>query len=906
MDGYVTIGTVLDTKEFDKELSKLEKSTNKQEDKLNIKGKAELETSQAQKKLNDLENKVNKTGQAISVKLSKSFMVGMSGLNAVATKITDMFAKSLSGAISRVDTINNFANVMGNLGVNTQDAQESIDYMAEKLTGLPTTLDDAVSSVQRFTSANNNVKASTEMFLALNNALLAGGAPIQQQAAALEQLSQAYAKGKPDMMEWRTALSAMPAQLKQVAIAMGYVSADQLGEALRNGEVSMNDFMTTLVKMNREGINGFASLEEQARTGTGGIATTLTNLKTAFVKAMAEILQTIGQANIASFFQTIINIIKAVVPYLAYFTKIFISAINIVANAIGSIVNFIDGLFGKKTSKKVNQLSGDISGVSSSVSNLADNTSGVGSSMDKTTGSAKKLNKELKQLSKFDEMNILQKNEDTSSKGSGGGASGGSLGDLGNFGDISKNVSNAINPIVDAFNKLGASAEIFTAALLGIGAAFAAWKISQVLTKLGLLDKALGVTSLVSIGLFVAGTYLLIKSVADLILNWDKLTKKQKLMKVSLAALGGAFITLGVMVKKGFSVASLATGGFLTIVTTLIAVVGTLIYKWSQEEKSISSVKDATNRLKEAKDRLKRAEDEQIAAVDRLRDAEKNLQEVQEQTNINAKALFEEVKNGTRSYKDLNDAEREAYKAQKELYDATENLKSANKELDNSNKNLTMSEWKKKQSVAESKGEYMKYRDEVIKAYNDGSLKAEQAAELISRSMAGMDKETQKIFVDGVPKKIKSSLDPEKYKSSTEKFVGSWNTMMGRLKKDITIKVEAAIKVASTVGGAGLTALALQSKLKSAKGAIVTLPKLAVGGVVNQPGRGVPLGNAIIGERGAEGVIPLTDSQQMALLGEAIGKYININATVPVYVGNRQVAREIRKINAEDDFAYNR
>lgn len=84
------------------------------------------------------------------------------------------------------------------------------------------------------------------------------------------------------------------------------------------------------------------------------------------------------------------------------------------------------------------------------------------------------------------------------------------------------------------------------------------------------------------------------------------------------------------------------------------------------------------------------------------------------------------------------------------------------------------------------------------------------------------------------------------------------------------------------------------------------LPRLAKGGIVNMPSRGVPVGSAIAGERGAEGVIPLTDSQQMALLGEAIGKYININANVPVYVGNRLVAREIKRINAEDDFAYNR
>lgn len=84
------------------------------------------------------------------------------------------------------------------------------------------------------------------------------------------------------------------------------------------------------------------------------------------------------------------------------------------------------------------------------------------------------------------------------------------------------------------------------------------------------------------------------------------------------------------------------------------------------------------------------------------------------------------------------------------------------------------------------------------------------------------------------------------------------------------------------------------------------LPKLAVGGIINQPGRGVPYNGAYIGERGAEAVVPLTDSQQMALLGETIGRYVNISATIPVYVGNRKVAREVRKIQANEDFAFNR
>lgn len=87
---------------------------------------------------------------------------------------------------------------------------------------------------------------------------------------------------------------------------------------------------------------------------------------------------------------------------------------------------------------------------------------------------------------------------------------------------------------------------------------------------------------------------------------------------------------------------------------------------------------------------------------------------------------------------------------------------------------------------------------------------------------------------------------------------------------------------------------------------IPTIPKLAKGGIINLPGQGVSLGNAIGGEKSPEGVLPLTDEQVMDRLGEAIAKHLNFNANIPVYIGNRLVAKEIRKINAENDFAFNR
>ena len=230
---------------------------------------------------------------------------------------------SLDSAISRVDTLNNFPKVMSNLGIGADEAQKSIDKLSEAIDGLPTALDDAAGSVQYFTSSNGDIAKSTDYFIALNNAILAGGQSADVQSTALMQLSQSYAKGKPDMIEWRSAMTAMPAQLKQVAQAMGFVNADALGESLRNGTTSMDEFMGMLVQLNKKGVGEFQSFEEQARNSTNGIGTAMTNVKNRISKAIAEVINAIGQENIA-------NTINAIS-----------SSLVVVGKVLGGLVSFI-------------------------------------------------------------------------------------------------------------------------------------------------------------------------------------------------------------------------------------------------------------------------------------------------------------------------------------------------------------------------------------------------------------------------------------------------------------------------------------------------------------------------------------------------------------------------------------
>lgn len=82
-------------------------------------------------------------------------------------------------------------------------------------------------------------------------------------------------------------------------------------------------------------------------------------------------------------------------------------------------------------------------------------------------------------------------------------------------------------------------------------------------------------------------------------------------------------------------------------------------------------------------------------------------------------------------------------------------------------------------------------------------------------------------------------------------------------------------------------------------------PKLAVGGIVNNPGRGVPMGSYIAGEAGREGILPLTDSNAMAQLGQEIGKWITVQNVSNTYLNGRLIQRQIDQASKDKSFETN-
>ena len=447
---------------------------------------AKSELNSVKNEVTSLKNHVDKVTGSIgnSFKSIRNIVAGLG----IASLIKSTILGNIDAAIKRVDTLSNYSRVMSNLGVGSVQANASIQKLSNKLIGLPTTLDDASGAVQRFTSVNSNISRSTDMFLALNNAILAGGASSEIQKSALEQLSQSYAKGKPDMFEWRSAMTAMPAQMKQVAEAMGFVNASALGEALRNGTVSMDQFMNTLMQLNTQGINGYQSFEEQARNATGGIATSIANMRTAIVRCMSEVMNTIGQSNIAGFFTNIAKAINSCVPYVVAFTKVIMVAVGYLTALFGGKSKKLSSSFGgvsnnaKKAAGNTGALAKKMSDASDSSQKLSKGASGTGSGLKKAAGNASKLKKELKgALAGFDAINNINSSNGSSDPSSGdsdgSGGAGGSGGDIGGFSmddsgakeqkglleevdkqleEIKKKVAEFFQPLKQSWDKFGA------------------------------------------------------------------------------------------------------------------------------------------------------------------------------------------------------------------------------------------------------------------------------------------------------------------------------------------------------------------------------------------------------------------------------------------------------------------
>lgn len=306
----------------------------------------------ADSSMNNLDSSTQKTNNSI-LDIAKGIGVFKLIDNAIG-----LVTSSLGGAIDRFDTLNKYPVVMQALGYSTDDVDKSMNKLTDGIDGLPTSLDEIVSSAQQLAISTGDLQKGTDTAVALNNAFLASGASAADASRGAQQYQQMLSKGEVDLQSWRSLLETMPIAMDKVSKSFsdqGVNSANDLYAALKKGDITFDDFNSRLIELN-EGVGGFAEL---AQKNSAGIRTSFANIKTAVVKGLANVITAIdegmqdaGLGSIAENFDKIkgaVNVaFKAITDSIPPAIKFITDLINVLKPLMPIIVGVGAGLLALK------------------------------------------------------------------------------------------------------------------------------------------------------------------------------------------------------------------------------------------------------------------------------------------------------------------------------------------------------------------------------------------------------------------------------------------------------------------------------------------------------------------------------------------------------------------------------
>ena len=313
----------------------------------------------------------------------KNFSVGAVAFKAVSSAM-DLISQSMDKAIDRFDTLQRFPKVMKSLGHSSKDVAASTKLLSEGIEGLPTTLDTVVSTTQKLTSMTGNLKQSTKLTIALNNAFLASGASTEDASRGLQQYTQMLSAGKVDMQSWKTLQETMPYALQKTAESFGFAGASAQKDfysALQDGKITFTDFSKRLIELNK-GTNGFA---EMAKKNSEGIKTSFGNIVNAVAKGIANVIAEFDKMSKAvtgksiaqnldsikgavnNTFNVIISVIrgatpvvKSLVSVLGFLKPVLDPLISVFAGVVSAVLLFKGAMLGLAIIKGIGSLIGTL------------------------------------------------------------------------------------------------------------------------------------------------------------------------------------------------------------------------------------------------------------------------------------------------------------------------------------------------------------------------------------------------------------------------------------------------------------------------------------------------------------------------------------------------------------------
>ena len=766
-----------------------------------------------------------------------------------------------------------------------------------------------------------------------------------------------------------------------------------LADALNWAGVSEDDFNNSLANMNslaeresyiRGTLNNLYSnaaiLYERNNQATIQYNEAQYRLNVALSEAGKYVIPLMTQlSNLAT---VVLQVLKPAFEVISGVIIVFVQWIIAAVQYIGTFF----GLFSEKGTSSVKKVSNSISAVNGGIKGTFDSINGLGGAFDNATKSAEKLKKATMG---FDELNVLS-NPKTGASGSSSASGGGpaytgggiSVPQMDPIDFTAPDLSNFQETVEEIKKELGG---IIT--LIGLAAAgFATWKIADFVKEFEMIKwtaltmgrhmpeavegyKAMKkqIKSFVGNFMIIAGTILTIKGYSDAWVNgidWGSFTKVLaglvlviggirlafgKLATSIAAATGGiSLIILGVkdFIKNGPTLQNtiliiggaiaiavgLATAGISVIISAIVgavAAIGAFVASILSEEPAIKTVQQAQEELTAAKQAATDAENTYINAIDSAEASLNKLTEAEARTGLSGEELYKQVQAGTLDYANMTDAQREVYKAYLDNEQKQRDLEESTRALNEAKKAETIASYENQLALAKESGDYESFKKSVVDAFNNGMLSADEARDLIGKSMSEMSDDSQKTFMQDIPSDIKNGLDPSKYETTGKKIKDWFGNLWGKIKDGASsawnwVKEKFSDfgewfrnmgkKAGEAVGSAfksvinwvlekvedtinlpirGINkAIGIINKIPGVDIGLIgeiRIPRLAKGGIATVPTL------AEIGERGPEAVLPLSGPQSqtwMNTLSDMIAQKSGSNSKptkVVLQIGEREL-----------------
>lgn len=370
-----------------------------------------------------------------------------------------------------------------------------------------------------------------------------------------------------------------------------------------------------------------------------------------------------------------------------------------------------------------------------------------------------------------------------------------------NWTDIFKRLFTTIGKIAGGLTDMLWSA-IFsgkdTAILAGLIASFVSLKaaikgliiVADVATKFkalfDIIGKA-GVTSILNfsktfskafagITLFITGSIVAVKNFVD---AWQN----------GLNLVNGAFIVLGVTLSSiGLLILGVSAPivAIVAAVTLAVGAIALLTKAFFSNKAAIKDTEQAQKDYDAALQESKQAQEDYESAIDRASDTFERLKEAQDETGLSGEELYQKVQDGTLTYADMTAEQKKVYKAYKDNKQAQDEAQAATEKMTEAKKEEIKQSFENQLALAKESKNYDEFKKSVVEAFENGKISADEARDLIERSMAGMSDASEQTFMEDIPDDIKDGLNPDEYSSTAEKFKEGFTEWWDNLKNVVS------------------------------------------------------------------------------------------------------------------------